>query len=53
MVISLVECGLIDSVQTILNIFDSEPLDTLVPIRERNGVAVIALHPRGRRPDRV
>lgn len=42
MVISLVESGLIDSVQTILNIFDSEPLDTLVPICERNGVAVIA-----------
>jgi methylglyoxal reductase len=42
MVISLVESGLIDSVQTILNIFDPEPLDALVPICERHGVAVIA-----------
>jgi methylglyoxal reductase len=42
MVISLVQSGLIDSVQTIVNIFDSEPLDALVPICERNGVAVIA-----------
>jgi aryl-alcohol dehydrogenase-like predicted oxidoreductase len=42
MVIPLVESGLIDSVQTILNIFANEPLDTLVPICESNGVAVIA-----------
>jgi aryl-alcohol dehydrogenase-like predicted oxidoreductase len=42
MVISLVKSGLIDSVQTIVNIFESEPLDTLVPICHDNGVAVIA-----------
>lgn len=42
MVIPLVESGLIDSVQTILNIFASEPLDTLIPICEANDVAVIA-----------
>jgi aryl-alcohol dehydrogenase-like predicted oxidoreductase len=36
MVISLVESGLIDSVQTILNVFASEPLDTLMPICEAN-----------------
>ena len=40
--ISLVESGRIDSVQTILNIFDSEPLDTLIPICQANHVAVIA-----------
>ncbi len=42
MVISLVESGLIDSVQTIVNIFESEPFDTLVPICRQHGVAVIA-----------
>ena len=42
MVISLVESGLIQSVQTIVNIFESEPLDTLVPICAERGVAVIA-----------
>jgi methylglyoxal reductase len=42
MVIPLVESGLIDSVQTILNIFASEPLDTLIPICEANNVGVIA-----------
>lgn len=40
--IALVESGLIDSVQTILNIFASESLDTLVPICQANDVAVIA-----------
>jgi methylglyoxal reductase len=40
--ISLVRSGLIDSVQTILNIFGSEPLDTLIPICAENNVAVIA-----------
>jgi aryl-alcohol dehydrogenase-like predicted oxidoreductase len=40
--ISLVESGLIDSVQTILHIFGSEPLDTLIPICQENNVAVIA-----------
>lgn len=40
--IPLVESGLIDSVQTILHIFGSEPLDTLIPICRRNNVAVIA-----------
>jgi methylglyoxal reductase len=42
MVISLVESGLIDSVQTILNVFANEPLDTLIPICQARGVAVIA-----------
>jgi methylglyoxal reductase len=42
MVISLVESGLIDSVQTIVNVFASEPLDVLIPICQRHGVAVIA-----------
>ena len=42
MVISLVESGLIDSVQTVVNIFESEPFDALVPICQKNGVAVIA-----------
>ena len=40
--ISLVESGLIDSVQTILHIFGSEPVDTLIPICQANNVAVIA-----------
>ena len=40
--IPLVESELIDSVQTILNIFGSEPLDTLIPICQARGVAVIA-----------
>jgi aryl-alcohol dehydrogenase-like predicted oxidoreductase len=42
MVISLVQSGLIDSVQTILNVFANESLDTLIPICEANDVAVIA-----------
>jgi methylglyoxal reductase len=42
MVISLVESGLVDSVQTILNVFASEPLDTLIPICQSHDVAVIA-----------
>ena len=46
MVISLVESGLIDSVQTILNVFASETLDTLIPICAAHDVAVIALRPR-------
>ena len=41
-VISLVQSGLIDSVQTILNIFANEPLDTLIPICQQHDVAVIA-----------
>jgi methylglyoxal reductase len=42
MVISLVQSGLIDSVQTILNVFANEPLDTLIPICQAHNVAVIA-----------
>jgi aryl-alcohol dehydrogenase-like predicted oxidoreductase len=42
MVIPLVESGLVDSVQTILNVFASECLDTLIPICAANDVAVIA-----------
>jgi aryl-alcohol dehydrogenase-like predicted oxidoreductase len=42
MVLGLVESGLIDSVQTILNIFDPLALDNLVPICAKRGVAVIA-----------
>jgi methylglyoxal reductase len=41
-VISLVESGLIDAVQVIVNIFESEPLDALVPICAQHNVAVIA-----------
>jgi methylglyoxal reductase len=40
--LALVQSGLIDSVQTILNVFASEPLDTLIPICQANDVAVIA-----------
>lgn len=40
--ISLVRSGAIDSVQTIVNIFDSVALDCLVPICEEHQVAVIA-----------
>jgi methylglyoxal reductase len=42
MALPLVESGLIDSVQTIINIFDPIALDNLVPICQRNDVAVIA-----------
>jgi methylglyoxal reductase len=42
MALSLVESGLIDSVQTIVNIFDPLALDALVPLASRHGVAVIA-----------
>lgn len=42
MVLALVESGFIDSVQTILNIFDPLALDNLLPICARHGVAVIA-----------
>lgn len=41
-VLPLVMSGLIDSVQTIFNIFDPLPLDCLVPIAQKNNVAVIA-----------
>jgi methylglyoxal reductase len=40
--ISLVQAGLVDSVQTIINIFDPLALDSLVPICASRGVAVIA-----------
>ncbi|WP_134698727.1 aldo/keto reductase [Ammoniphilus sp. YIM 78166] len=40
--LQLVRSGLIDSVQTIINIFDPLALDCLVPICQENGVAVIA-----------
>lgn len=42
MVLPLVQSGLIDSVQTIINIFDPEALDSLVPICQQHQVAVIA-----------
>jgi methylglyoxal reductase len=42
MVIALVQSGLIDSVQTILNVFASESLDTLIPLCQKHDVAVIA-----------
>ncbi len=38
----LIQSGLIDSVQTIFNIFDPTPLDCLVPIAQKHNVAVIA-----------
>lgn len=40
--LGLVTSGLIDSVQTIVNIFDPTALDALVPLCELHGVAVIA-----------
>jgi methylglyoxal reductase len=40
--ISLVQQRLIDSVQTIINIFDPLALDSLVPICHEHGVAVLA-----------
>lgn len=42
MVLPLVQSGLIDSVQTIVNIFDPLALEVLAPICEQNHVAVIA-----------
>lgn len=42
MVLPLVQSGLIDSVQTIVNIFDPEGLEVLAPIAAANKVAVIA-----------
>ena len=42
MVLPLVQSGLIDSVQTIVNIFDPLALEVLVPICQQNDVAVIA-----------
>jgi methylglyoxal reductase len=38
----LIQSGLIDSVQTIINIFDSQALDCLIPLCQKHGVAVIA-----------
>lgn len=40
--LALVSSGLIDSVQTVVNIFDPLALDNLVPLAQANGVAVIA-----------
>jgi aryl-alcohol dehydrogenase-like predicted oxidoreductase len=42
MALSIVKSGLIDSVQTIINIFDPLAFDTLVPLCEQHQVAVIA-----------
>ncbi|WNR42977.1 aldo/keto reductase [Paenibacillus roseipurpureus] len=42
MALSLVKSGKIDSVQSILNIFDPIALDNLVPLCEKHGVAFIA-----------
>jgi len=42
MALPLVQSGLIDSVQTIINIFDPQALDNLVPACVENDVAVIA-----------
>jgi len=41
-VLSLVQSGKIDSVQTVFHIFDPLPLDCLIPICQENNVAVIA-----------
>jgi aryl-alcohol dehydrogenase-like predicted oxidoreductase len=43
--IKAVQCGLIDSVQVIYNIFDQNPEDELFPACEENDVAVIARVP--------
>jgi methylglyoxal reductase len=40
--LGLVTCGLIESIQTIINIFDPLALDALVPLCQQRGVAVIA-----------
>jgi aryl-alcohol dehydrogenase-like predicted oxidoreductase len=42
MVLPLVQSGLIDAVQTVVNIFDPLGLEALVPICQQNDVAVIA-----------
>jgi methylglyoxal reductase len=42
MVIALVQSGLIDSVQTILNVFASESPDTLIPLGRRMGPVLLA-----------
>jgi methylglyoxal reductase len=42
MALTLVESGLIDSVQTIINIFDPIALDNLVPACRKHDVAVVA-----------
>lgn len=41
-VLPLVISGLIDSVQTILNVFDPRPLDCLIPLAQQYNVAIIA-----------
>ena len=40
--LGIVKSGLIDSVQTIINIFDPLAFDTLVPLAQANDVAIIA-----------
>lgn len=40
--LTLVQSGRIDSVQTVFNIFDPQPLDCLIPFCQENNVAVIA-----------
>jgi methylglyoxal reductase len=52
-VLPIVMSGAIDSVQTVINIFDPCALENLVPICQKHGVAVIALHSRRGRPDRL
>ena len=42
MALTIVESGLIDSVQTIVNIFDPLALENLAPVCVKNGVALIA-----------
>ncbi|MBD0378672.1 aldo/keto reductase [Paenibacillus sedimenti] len=40
--LTLVQSGKIDSVQTVFNIFDPQPLDCLIPFCQENNVALIA-----------
>lgn len=42
MALPVVRSGLVDSIQTIINIFDPLALDCLVPLARRNGVGIIA-----------
>jgi methylglyoxal reductase len=42
MAIGLVTSGLVDSIQTIINVFDPLALDALVPAAAANGVAILA-----------